>query len=113
MTSARLADELERVANAHSSGEIDVLARHDGFGGLKWRIIGAANGAVMTHVHNMRAVLEALSAYANGDFSLSVKRLPGKQALATERVDQLRDNLLRVTHAFDRCRGAGCPRDTR
>ena len=48
-------------------------------------------------MNNILKILNILAAYAEGDFGPVLEKLPGKQVLANEKMDLLRNNLLRVS----------------
>ena len=46
------------------------------------------------HVSSVLKILTILSSYSEGDFNQVLEKMPGKQALANEKMDQLRGNIL-------------------
>ncbi len=45
------------------------------------------NNAVNIHVQNFILILETIARYAEGDFSLTLKPLPGKQNIANQKLN--------------------------
>ncbi len=92
-----LVEAIKGMADSHRNGAIDEYVPDDKFQGA-WRdLASGCNGAVKIHVNNMLKVLTVISSYAEGDFGPVLETLPGKQALANEKMDLLRNNLLRVS----------------
>jgi methyl-accepting chemotaxis protein len=85
------------MADSHRDGAIDEYVPEDKFEGA-WRdLASGCNRAVKIHVNNMLKVLTIISSYAEGDFGPVLEKLPGEQVLANEKMDLLRNNLLRVS----------------
>jgi methyl-accepting chemotaxis protein len=96
-TLTALVEAIKGMADSHRNGAIDEYVPDDKFQGA-WRdLASGCNGAVKIHVNNMLKVLTVISSYAEGDFGPVLEKLPGKQVLANEKMDLLRNNLLRVS----------------
>ena len=92
-----LVEAIKCMADSHRNGAIDEFVPDDKFQGA-WRdLASGCNEAAKIHVNNMLKVLTVISSYAEGDFGPVLEKLPGKQALANEKMDLLRNNLLRVS----------------
>ncbi|MFO0582233.1 MAG: methyl-accepting chemotaxis protein [Anaeromyxobacter sp.] len=101
-----LVGDLEGMAKAHAAGDTDVYVEAGKFTGAWAEVATGVDGAVRFHVDTIAEILDALRAYASGDFAKTLRRLPGKQAVANEVLDRMRDNLRlvaaevnRLTHA--------------
>ena len=90
--------EMTRMAEAQKAGDIDAYASEDKFTGAYKQIAAGANEGVRIHVKNILKLLSILAAYAEGDFSPVLEKLPGKQALANEKMDLLHHNLQGVSN---------------
>jgi len=89
--------EMKRMAEAQKAGDIDAYVQEEKFTG-KWRELAAgANESVRLHVSNILKFLNIVAAYAEGDFNPVLEKMPGKQAIANEKTDLLRNNLLRAS----------------
>jgi methyl-accepting chemotaxis protein len=89
--------EMARMAEAQKAGDIDAYVPEEKFAGA-WRELAAgANEGVRLHVNNILKILNILAAYAEGDFSPVLEKLPGKQVIAIEKMDLLRNNLQGVS----------------
>jgi methyl-accepting chemotaxis protein len=98
----QLADKLKKLdftfqenLEKHKAGAIgDSIIDDSNFSGVYQDICSSYNQTLKIHVHNMKAVLYALRAYAQGDFSIVMKRLTGDQGKSCEFVDQLQNAFL-------------------
>ena len=88
---------MTRMAEAQKAGDIDAYVSEDKFTGAYKQIAAGANEGVRLHVNNILKILNILAAYAEGDFSPVLEKLPGKQVLANEKMDLLRNNLQGVS----------------
>ncbi len=88
-----LINEMQVMYEAQVAGDIDAVISTEQFTGDYQLMAAGVNEAVQLHVRNILKILEILAAYAEGDFSPVLERLPGKQVLANERMDLLRNNL--------------------
>jgi methyl-accepting chemotaxis protein len=95
-------DEMKRMAEGQKAGDIDAYVPEEKFAGAYKQIASAANEGVRLHVNNILKILNILAAYAEGDFSPVLEKLPGKQVLANEKMDLLRKNLLGVINEMTR-----------
>ncbi|NBD35419.1 MAG: HAMP domain-containing protein [Chloroflexi bacterium] len=86
-------DEMQRLYEEQAAGDIDATIDEAQFVGVYQEMAAGVNEAVQLHVRNILKILDILAAYAEGDFSPRLERLPGKQVLANERLDLLRENL--------------------
>ncbi len=77
-------------------GDTDILMHPEGFLGVYQDMADGVNNVAGIHINNLLKILNILEAYANGDMSPVLEQLPGKQAIANERMDMLRSNLLNV-----------------
>lgn len=91
-----LIDEIEKMHENQKAGDIEALIAADRFQGAYRDLAEGINQVVELHVRNVLSILNILSAYAEGDFSPVLEKLPGKQAIANEKMDLLRENLLAV-----------------
>ena len=86
--------EMTRMAEAQKAGDIDAYVPEEKFAGAWRQLAAGANEGVRLHVNNILKILNILAAYAEGDFSPVLEKLPGKQVIANEKMDLLRNNLL-------------------
>jgi methyl-accepting chemotaxis protein len=84
---------MRRMYREHVAGDYEVQISTDQFIGIYREMADGVNQAVGIHVRNILTILDIVAAYAEGDFSPVLEQLPGKQAVANERMDLLRENL--------------------
>ncbi len=94
-------DHIDKLYKEQKAGEIDYAIPVDQFAGAYRQVVSGVNDAVQLHVSNILTVLNILAAYADGDFSQVLQKLPGKQIIANEKMDLLRGNLLKVIGEID------------
>jgi methyl-accepting chemotaxis protein len=99
-------DHIDKLYKEQKAGEIDYTIPVDQFAGAYKQVVSGVNDAVQLHVSNILKVLDILAAYADGDFSQVLEKLPGKQVVANEKMDLLRGNLLKVTDEIKHLTGA-------
>jgi methyl-accepting chemotaxis protein len=80
-----------------AAGDIEAFASEEKFTGVYRQTIAEVNDMVRSHIANILKFLNIVATYAEGDFSPVLEKLPGKQVLANEKMDLLRNNLLRVS----------------
>lgn len=88
--------EMNDLYKLQKAGEIDALIDVNKFKGAYREVANGVNEGYNLHVGNILKILQVLSAYAEGDFSPILEKLPGKQATANEKMDLLRENLLNI-----------------
>jgi methyl-accepting chemotaxis protein len=86
-------DGMAAMAAAQEAGDLDARIPASTFLGVYRKMVDGVNAGIAMHVKNLVGILEILKAYAEGDFSPVLPKLPGKQAMANERLDLLRENL--------------------
>jgi len=88
--------DMDAMAKAQAAGDIEAHVVPDRFEGAWGRLASGVNANVKLHVDAMQEIFAVLRAYAAGDFSKTLRRFPGKQAVANEVVEGVRDNLRNV-----------------
>jgi methyl-accepting chemotaxis protein len=92
--------EMELFTKNQTAGDIDMFMDDSQFKGVFNTMAKGTNQAVQIHVDNILAILALLRAYAEGDLSKDLPPLPGKQIVANEAMDLLKNNLLEVIAAI-------------
>ena len=87
---------MKRLQEEHTKGETDWFIPVEGLEGAYREVAVSTNDLVKMHIDNNLKVLNAISLYADGDFSVELEQLPGKQAIINEKMDILRNNLLNL-----------------
>jgi methyl-accepting chemotaxis protein len=88
-----LLSSMREMAERQEQGDIDSRVDAARFQGAYRALAENVNGEVDLHVRAMLEILEVLRAYAEGDFTPVLRRFPGKQIVANERMDLLRHHL--------------------
>lgn len=89
----KFVNEMNAVSDQQKLGDIEVFVDADQYQGVYKVMADGFNDGMKLHINNILEILDLLSQYANGDFQNKLRDLPGKQIIATEKLNQLRDNL--------------------
>ncbi len=87
----------EKMYEAHKAGDSDFTIDASKFQGEYRTLVESIDAGFAVYVTEFRAVLDILAAYAEGDFSPVMMRLPGKHARISDHMDQIRGTLLEVS----------------
>jgi methyl-accepting chemotaxis protein len=90
------ATDMQAMSEAHKAGEIDAVIPEGRFDGAYRAMAIGVNQGTRLHIDVLFRILDILTAYADGDFTPVLERLPGKQAVANEKMNQLQQNLRTV-----------------
>jgi methyl-accepting chemotaxis protein len=96
------AAEMKFMSDAHIAGDIEAVMPEEKFEGIYRTMAKSVNDTVQLHVKNVLKILNILGAYAEGDLSPILEKLPGKQVVANEKMDLLHNNLLGVISEMKR-----------
>jgi len=83
----------------HDAGAIDAQLPAGQFEGAYRAMAEVINDLVASHIAVKMQVVDVVTHYANGDFSVDIARLPGKKAVITEAVDRVKAGLLEARMA--------------
>jgi methyl-accepting chemotaxis protein len=81
---------------AHQEGEIDERLDAEAFPGSFGVMADEINSLVGSHIAVKMRVIEIVAAYARGDLSTDIERLPGKKAQITDAVDAVKAGMQAV-----------------
>lgn len=95
-------EEMDVMYRAQKSGDIEAMIPVDQFSGVYRQMAEGVNNALDIHVNAILKILNLLKEYAEGDFTNQLEAMPGKQIIATERMNLLRGNLLGVVDELAR-----------
>jgi len=90
----RLLSDTSKMYQEHKAGDIDTSIDLSPYQGFYRDITSGYNDAISLHVNSVLKILAILTAYSEGDFNPVLEKMPGKQVLANEKMDQLRSNIL-------------------
>lgn len=96
MTLKTLINEMQDQYYQQSKGDIDAEIDANKFKGVYKDVAIGINDGYGLHRRVILRILNILAQYAEGDFSAVLEELPGKQAVANEKMNLLRDNLLNL-----------------
>ncbi len=88
--SERFVEALAEMKRQHELGWIDEVIGVDSFDGAYRRASDLVNRLVRAHIDVKMRVVEVVTRYAEGDFSVEMDRLPGKKATITQAIDRVR-----------------------
>ncbi len=91
-----LAELIQAILGMHEAqreGDHEYFIDAGKFSGVYRDVANGVNNSVRLHIDNLLMVLNILKAYAEGDFSREMKKMPGKLAILNEQVDQIKNNL--------------------
>ena len=97
--SDKLLAALRQMSAKHAEGWIDDRIPESELSGDYAAAAGIVNELVASHIAVKMRVVEVVKAYAGGDYSVEMDRLPGKKAQITEAIDQVRAVLKRDAEA--------------
>lgn len=91
-----LISEMLNTTNEQKAGDIEAMAHSAKFGGIYKELIEGFNLGMQIHIDNILFILNLLNEYAEGDLTNLMPVLPGKQIIATNRVNKLRQNVIEL-----------------
>ena len=86
-----------QMYEGQKAGDIAAFLDTARYAGAYRDLANGVNAGVKLHIDNILEILNILTSYAEGDFAPVLKKLPGKQAVANEKMELLRSSLLAVT----------------
>jgi methyl-accepting chemotaxis protein len=89
----KLKEAVNEMLRKHAEGAIDYAINAASFDGIHSDIANTINALVKSHIDVKMQVVDIIKKYATGDFSVEMARLPGKKAMVTDAMDQVRDQL--------------------
>jgi methyl-accepting chemotaxis protein len=87
----------QTMVDAHTAGDTDHEIRAADFPGIYGEMAKSTNELASTHIAVTRQALDVIQHYASGDLSVTMTRLPGKQANITQAMDGVKNSLQSVS----------------
>lgn len=89
--------EMNNMSKEHELGDIDFVINQDlfGEGAYKDMAIGV-NEMVNAHINVKKQAMNVVQEYANGNFDMTMEKLPGKKVFINEILDDVKANLVSV-----------------
>ncbi len=91
-----LITEMNKIYEEQKAGDIEFFIVTDQFKGIYREVAEGINEGYRLNINDVLMILDVLTSYAAGDFAPVLEKLPGKKALANEKLDLVRNNLLAV-----------------
>jgi len=91
-----LINEMVKTTELQVTGDIEAFADDTKFKGSYKEIINGFNTGMQIHISALLEILELLKDYSEGNLKNKMRELPGKQIIATERINQLRTNVVQL-----------------
>ena len=98
LTSLRAAQQT--LAEQHAAGVISYRIDAVQFPGDFGQMAAEVNGVVAAHVQAQQRMADVMTAYAKGDFSADMPRLPGEQAALSNAMDTVKQQLGHISKAI-------------
>jgi methyl-accepting chemotaxis protein len=89
-------DSMDTLHREQKAGDYEYFIPVERFSGAYKQMVVGVNETLKIPIDAILTILGILASYAEGDFSPVLEKLPGKQVLANEKMDLLRENLLKV-----------------
>ncbi len=91
-----LVNEIETTNDIQVKGDYEYFADYKKFDGVYNKIIKIYNTGMQIHINNILFILDIAKEYGEGNLTREMPALPGKQILVTQRINQLRQNVLNL-----------------
>jgi len=98
----QFASAQQTLTKRHTEGEIDHMIAAQDFPGVYGQLATQTNELARSHIAVTKTVVDVVTRYAAGDLSLSMPRLPGKQAEITDAVEGVRASLKAISAEISR-----------
>jgi methyl-accepting chemotaxis protein len=85
--------EVERMSREQNAGDLDARINTQLFSGAYHQMAQGVIDQVFEHIRIKRRIVEIVGLYGEGDFTVSMEKLPGKKVFINEKLDIVRDNL--------------------
>ncbi len=99
------------LANKHAQGFISERIDASKLSGVYGKIATQINDLVNTHIEVKMQVVDTVSQYARGDFSMDFVRLPEEKAKITEAIDAVKYALIAISKEIEMLSAAGAEGD--
>ena len=93
--------ETQKMTDLQKTGDFEYFIPTEQFKGTYKQVLDGINETVNLHISNILMFLDIIRDYAKGDFSRVLNKLPGKQIVANEIFESIRNNLIMVVEEMD------------
>jgi len=95
-------NDMNEMARLQAEGDIDAVIKTYDYLGFYKQLGDGFNKAVGLQVENLFKILNVLKSYSEGDLTATLEKLPGKQAIANEVMDLIKNNLNNIINELNR-----------
>ncbi len=101
----------DEMAERHAAGFVKELLDVSQFSGTYARMAHEINDLIQSRIVINRQILDIISQYARGDFSIDMDVLPGETILITQTMNSIKHALLSINHEIETLAKAGANGD--
>ena len=101
----------EEMATRHTAGFVKEMLDISKFSGTYARMAQQVNDLIQTRVTINRQILDIISQYAKGDFSIDMEVLPGETIVITQTMNSIKQALLSINNEIEVLAKAGANGD--
>ena len=94
----KVIDSMDTLHREQKAGDYEYFIPVEQFSGAYKQMAVGINETVKIPIDSILTILGILASYSEGDFSPVLEKLPGKQVLANQKMDALRDSMNEVSH---------------
>jgi methyl-accepting chemotaxis protein len=93
---ANVLSGMKRMVVEQEAGDIEAFMDEQAYAGAYREVAVGMNACVRNHVQSILQILEVIGAYGDGDFEKTLPTYKGKRIVATQKVNNIRENLRAV-----------------
>jgi methyl-accepting chemotaxis protein len=93
--------DMDRMANEHNAGDIDVTIEAQKFDGDYRKVAQGINDMVGGHVSMNKKAIVCVGEFGKGNFEAPLEKFPGKKAFINENIEQVRVNFKALIADFN------------
>jgi methyl-accepting chemotaxis protein len=93
--------DMTKMTSEQKAGDIDYYIDPTQFKGIYKAIGEGVVENVRIHVTNILEILTTIGEYGDGNFSVELRKLPGKQIIANQKLEMVRSNLRLLTEEIE------------
>jgi methyl-accepting chemotaxis protein len=98
----RFLEEMTRMSEEHTKGDIDVVIPAEHFEGAYREMANGVNNMVGGHIQVKKKAMACVDQFSKGNFDAPLERFPGKKAFINETIERLRGNIKRFIQEMTR-----------
>lgn len=94
-------NDMNEMSRLQAEGDIDAVIKTYDYLGFYKQLGDGFNKSVGLQVENLFKILNVLKSYSEGDLTATLEKLPGKQAIANEVMDLIKNNLNNIINELN------------